>query len=80
MSDLLIIPFGKYKGKSILEMLCDKRYVEWFMENKDLNLKYIDIFSIIKSSLISEESIQMKNYYIEIENQANLISYFYKKH
>ena len=35
MEDLPIVQFGKYKGKSILELLADEKYLEWFYN--DLN-------------------------------------------
>lgn len=30
--ELPIVPFGKYKDKSILELLADKNYIEWLKQ------------------------------------------------
>ena len=29
---LPIVPFGKYKDKSVLELLADEKYVEWLKQ------------------------------------------------
>ena len=30
--DTLIVPFGKYKGKNVLELIADENYVQWLKQ------------------------------------------------
>ena len=48
--------FGKYKGKSIKDMMSDEKYTEWFKSNLDFKLKYPKEWSYIEQRSIKKLS------------------------
>lgn len=70
-----IITFGKYKNKTIKDILRDRKYCKWFLEQNELKIKYEYIYNKIKEYdpkiyflpieelIISEEFIDRYKYF-----------------
>ena len=47
MENVDIIPFGKYKGKTIQEVSNDSQYFEWLQNQDWFKLKYGNLYQIV---------------------------------
>lgn len=80
LNDLPIVPFGKYKGKSVLDLMVDTGYVEWCKEAQVFR-KYPKINIILnnsyKSSEFSEtpEHNKLQNKFMETDFVKRYIEY-----
>lgn len=50
-----VISFGKYRNKSISELINDKHYYQWLMKQDNLKIKYKKDFESIEDSFLSNE-------------------------
>jgi uncharacterized protein (DUF3820 family) len=80
---LPIIPFGKYKGQLITNLLNDKGYLDWLKKQTFLKEKYTNIYNIIVHQTISQnetsktpEHNKIQNLFLEKENQYKFLSIF----
>lgn len=81
---LPIVPFGKYKDKSVLELLADTKYVEWLKQQAWFaNQK--QIYNIVVHQTISAtnnsntpEHNRMQNCFLDTKNQSKLMFQFFK--
>lgn len=77
---LPIVPFGKYKDKSVLDLLADEKYVEWLKQQSWFpNQK--QIYNIVVHQTIpttnnskTPEHNRLQNLFLEKDNQQKLIS------
>ncbi len=81
MSELPIVQFGKYKGKSILELLGDEKYLEWCKSQPGMLEKYPAVFNIIyqqsnkSNDAPTPEHNKLQNMFLNKNIQLNLIKY-----
>jgi uncharacterized protein (DUF3820 family) len=83
--ELPIVPFGKYKDKSILELLADKNYVEWLKQQSWFpNQK--KIYNIIVNQTIhtsnntkTPEHNKLQNLFLDDKNVEKLLLNIYQK-
>lgn len=47
LSQMPIVPFGKYKGQPVEVLASDPQYVEWLLSQSSIKIKYPDIISVI---------------------------------
>lgn len=81
---LPIVPFGKYKNKSVIELLADKNYVEWltqqswFSKKKQIyNIVVNQTNSAITNSKTPEHN-KLQNLFLDKCNQVKLLSLLFK--
>lgn len=80
---LPIVPFGKYKDKSVLDLLADKKYVEWLkLQSWFSNQK--QIYNIVVHQTISTtnnsktpEHNKLQNLFLDKSNQQKLLSHIF---
>lgn len=80
---LPIVPFGKYKNKSVLDLLADEKYVEWLKQQSWFpNQK--QIYNIVVHQTIpttnnskTPEHNRLQNLFLEKDNQQKLLSNLY---
>jgi hypothetical protein len=78
------VPFGKYKNKSVLELISDKQYVEWLKQQSWFpNQK--QIYNIVVNQTISTtnnsktpEHNKLQNLFLDKSNQKKLLSNLFK--
>ena len=81
MEDLPIVQFGKYKGKSILELLDDEKYLEWCKSQPGMLEKYPAVFNIVyqqsnkTNDAPTPEHNKLQNMFLNKNIQLNLIKY-----
>lgn len=77
---LTIVPFGKYKDKSVLELLADEKYVEWLKQQSWFSNQK-QIYNIVVHQTIpttnnskTPEHNKLQNLFLEKSNQEKLLS------
>lgn len=83
---LPIVSFGKYKDKSVLDLLADEKYVNWLkLQSWFPNQKQIynivvhqTIPSLNKNNSKTPEHNKLQNLFLEEDNQRNLLLQLYK--
>ncbi len=77
---LPIVPFGKYKDKSVLELLADEKYVEWLKQQSWFSNQK-QIYNIVVHQTIpttnnskTPEHNKLQNLFLEKSNQEKLLS------
>ena len=77
---LPIVPFGKYKDKSVLELLADKKYVEWLKQQSWFSNQK-QIYNIVVHQTIpttnnskTPEHNKLQNLFLDKSNQEKLLS------
>jgi uncharacterized protein (DUF3820 family) len=81
---LPIVPFGKYKDKSVLELLADEKYVEWLKQQSWFSNQK-QIYNIVVHQTISTtnnsktpEHNKLQNLFLDKSNQQKLLSKLFK--
>jgi len=81
---LPIVPFGKYKDKSVLDLLADEKYVEWLKQQSWFS-KQTQIYNIVVHQTISAtnnsktpEHNKLQNLFLDKNNQVKLLSKIFK--
>lgn len=82
MEDLPIVTFGKYKGKSVLELISDKNYVEWLKQQPWFTSQKT-IYNIVINQQLNEQNVNSKtpehnkiqNKFLDREYQLKFINY-----
>jgi len=77
---LPIVPFGKYKDKSVLELLADKQTLEWYKKQPWFQEKYPVIYNIVVNQQITPnnknsktpEHNKLQNLFLDPENLRKL--------
>jgi hypothetical protein len=85
MEALPIVPFGTYKGKSVTELLADKKKVQWYIDNNILQ-KYPTIYNIVvHQTIVSNNSASktpehnsMQNMFLDDEKCNKIIKKIHK--
>ena len=78
---LPIVPFGKYKDKSVLELLADEKYVEWLKQqswfSNQKQIYNIVVYQTIPTTNNSKtpEHNKLQNLFLDKSNQHKLISF-----
>ena len=67
-----VISFGKYRNKSISELINDKHYYQWLMKQDNLKIKYKKDFESIEDSFLSATT--ESNYRDFIDIPVNIAS------
>ncbi len=82
-TDLPIIPFGKYKGKPITDLLADISYLEWCKQQEWFK-KFPIIYNICINNTITNntnsktpEHNRIQNMFLKMENLICFIKYIY---
>ena len=82
---LPIVPFGKYKDKSVLELLADEKYVEWLKQQSWFSNQK-QIYNIVVHQTISTtnnsktpEHNKLQNLFLDKSNQQKLLSKLFDK-
>lgn len=77
---LPLVPFGKYKDKSILDLLADEKYVEW-LKQQSWFPKQTQIYNIVVHQTLSTltnaktpEHNRLQNLFLDENNQQKLLS------
>ena len=77
---LPIVPFGKYKDKSVLELLADEKYVEWLKQQSWFSNQK-QIYNIVVHQTIpttnnskTPEHNRLQNLFLDKSNQQKLLS------
>jgi hypothetical protein len=77
---LPIVPFGKYKDKSVLELLADEKYVEWLKQQPWFSNQK-QIYNIVVHQTIpttnnskTPEHNKLQNMFLDKNNQEKLLS------
>jgi uncharacterized protein (DUF3820 family) len=77
---LPIVPFGKYKGKSVLELLSDEKYIEW-LKQQTFFPNHKQIYNIVVHQSITTtnnsktpEHNKLQNLFLDTSNQQKLLS------
>lgn len=77
---LPIVPFGKYKDKSVLELLADEKYVEWLKQQPWFSNQK-QIYNIVVHQTIhttnnskTPEHNKLQNLFLDKSNQEKLLS------
>jgi hypothetical protein len=82
MNELPIVQFGKYKGKSILEFMEDKKYLEWCKSQPGMLEKYPSVFNIIyqqntkNNDTPTPEHNKLQNMFLNKNVKFNLFKIF----
>lgn len=93
MDQQLIIPFGQYKGRNITEVMATEptfpQYIEWVKQQNGVATKYPTFYNFIVHQVIpvgnsninsrTPAHNQLQNYFLNKENQKNLLLQFYGK-
>jgi len=81
---LPIVPFGKYKDKSVLELLADEKYVEWLKQQSWFSNQK-QIYNIVVHQTIpttnnskTPEHNKLQNLFLDKSNQHKLLSKLFK--
>jgi uncharacterized protein (DUF3820 family) len=81
---LPIVPFGKYKDKSVLELLADEKYVEWLKQTSWFS-NHKQIYNIVVHQTIhttnnskTPEHNKLQNLFLDKNNQVKLLSKLFK--
>lgn len=81
---LPIVPFGKYKDKSVLELLADEKYVEWLKQQSWFSNQK-QIYNIVVHQTIhttnnskTPEHNKLQNLFLDTRNQQKLLSKLFK--
>jgi len=85
---LPIVPFGKYKDKSVLELLADKQTLEWYKKQPWFQEKYPVIYNIVVNQQIppnnqnskTPEHNKLQNLFLDPENLRKLRKSVFKTH
>lgn len=84
--ELPLVPFGKYKGKPVTELLKDKSTLDYYNDNRILQ-KYPAIYNIVVNQTITTgntnaktpEHNSLQNLFIEQKNINTFIHHIYRK-
>ena len=83
---LPIVTFGRYKDKSVLELLADEKYVEWLKQQAWFSNQQKQIYNIVVHQTISTtnnsktpEHNKLQNLFLDKSNQQKLLSKLCKK-
>jgi uncharacterized protein (DUF3820 family) len=81
---LPIVPFGKYKDKSVLELLADEKYVEWLKQQSWFSNQK-QIYNIVVHQTIpttnnskTQQHNKLQNLFLDKSNQQKLLSKLFK--
>jgi hypothetical protein len=81
---LPIVPFGKYKDKSVLELLADVKYVEWLKQQSWFSNQK-QIYNIVVHQTIpttnnskTPQHNKLQNLFLDKSNQQKLLSKLFK--
>jgi len=81
---LPIVPFGKYKDKSVLDLLADEKYVEWLKQQSWFSNQK-QIYNIVVHQTISTtnnsktpQHNKLQNLFLDKSNQQKLLSKLFK--
>lgn len=81
---LPIVPFGKYKDKSVLELLADEKYVEWLKQQSWFSNQK-QIYNIVVHQTIpttnnskTPQHNKLQNLFLDKSNQQKLLSKLFK--
>lgn len=81
---LPIVPFGKYKDKSVLDLLADEKYVEWLKQQSWFSNQK-QIYNIVVHQTIpttnnskTPEHNKLQNLFLDKSNQQKLLSKLFK--
>lgn len=81
---LPVVPFGKYKDKSILDLLADEKYVEW-LKQQSWFPKQTQIYNIVVHQTLSTltnaktpEHNRLQNLFLDENTQKKLLSKIFK--
>ena len=81
---LPIVSFGKYKDKSVLDLLADEKYVEWLKQQSWFSDKK-QLYNIVVHQTISTsnnaktpEHNKLQNLFLDEINQQKLLSKLFK--
>jgi uncharacterized protein (DUF3820 family) len=81
---LPIVPFGKYKDKSVLDLLADEKYVEWLKQQSWFSNQK-QIYNIVVHQTISTtnnsktpQHNKLQNLFLDTSNQQKLLSKIFK--
>jgi hypothetical protein len=82
---LPLVPFGKYKDKSVTELLADKNYVDWLKKQSWFSEKS-PIYNIVVNQTINTtnnsktpEHNKLQNLFLDENNQQKLLSKLFNK-
>ena len=82
--DLPIVSFGKYRGKSVVEMATDTSYIEWCKTQPGIMEKHKNIFNIIINKQMPSQNSDtpehnyLQNKFLELENKYKLVKAYFK--
>ena len=81
MSDLPIVPFGKYKGKPVTDLIADTPYLEW-CKQQDWFKKYSNVYNIVVHQTIqtntnskTPEHNRIQNMFLKDDFQNCILTY-----
>jgi hypothetical protein len=81
MSDLPIVPFGKYKGKPITDLIADKSYVDW-CKQQDWFKKFPSVYNIVVHQTIQSntnsktpEHNRIQNMFLKDDFQNSILTF-----
>ena len=81
---LPVVPFGKYKDKSILDLLADEKYVDW-LKQQSWFPKQTQIYNIVVHQTLSTltnsktpEHNRLQNLFLDENTQKKLLSQIFK--
>ena len=81
---LPIVPFGKYKDKSVLDLLADEKYVEWLKQQSWFSNQK-QIYNIVVHQTIpttnnskTPQHNKLQNLFLDKSNQQKLLSKLFK--
>jgi hypothetical protein len=85
---LPIVTFGKYKDKSVLELLADKQTLEWYKKQPWFQEKYPVIYNIVVNQQITSnnqnsktpEHNKLQNLFLDPDNLLKLRKSLYKNY
>lgn len=85
MQSLPIVPFGKYKGRPITDLLNDTKYVEWCKQQEWFQ-KFPIVYNICVNQTITPnnpnaktpEHNKMQNMFLENENIEKIVRFIFK--
>lgn len=82
--DLPIVTFGKYKGKSVVEMATDTSYIDWCRTQPGIMERHKNIFNIIINKQMpsqdsdTPEHNYLQNKFLELQNKYKLVSAYFE--
>jgi len=85
-NELPIVPFGKYKGKPVTELIADTGYLGWLKKQDGIEKKYPKIYNIVVNQIIGTNNInsktpehnELQNKFLNNNNVFKFINKFFK--